>query len=123
MFNSAIATVSRQVLSTTSLISLAYNVRAAVVEPVTFFVPDLGPIVTVYVPDATAFEGTVTVMSLSVNGKTLPFASLIVKSLAVTVTALLSTDADFALTVTVHLLRSRATTLYFPSTLVVNVPE
>ena len=108
-------------MSTTSLISLAYNVRVAVVEPVTFFVPDLGPIVTVYVPDAIAFAGTVTVTSLS-KDKIFPLASLIVKSLPVKVTALLFVDAGLALTVTVHLLRSRATTLYFPSTLVVNVP-
>ena len=51
-----------------------------------------------------------------------PLASLIVKSLAAKVTALLFVDAGLALTVTVHLLRSRATTLYLPSTLVVNVP-
>ena len=111
--------VSRQFFA--SEISDAYNVRVAVVEPVTFLVPDLGPIVTVYVPDAIAFAGTVTVTSLSVKGKIFPLASLIVKSLAVKVTALLFVDAGLALTVTVHLLRSRATTLYFPSTLVVNV--
>lgn len=61
-----------------------------------FFVPDLGPTVTVYVPDAIAFAGTVTAISLSVKGNTLPFASLIVKSLAVKATALLSVDAGLA---------------------------